>query len=95
MSDWKERAIRRRDERHTAAPEVKRPSGSKRNTKKWCRGVVGREHTPVATTYNELKRATHGTGWHVLICSTCKKELDNYWPSSWFLSDKPKPAWVP
>lgn len=94
MSEWQESSNRRRNARQTKVPDIRRPSGSKKDTKKWCRGKVGTEHKPVATTYNELKRTTYGTGWQVLVCSACGKELDNYWPSPWFKSDKPKPAWA-
>jgi hypothetical protein len=95
MSEWRENANKRRDERRTVVPSIRPQGGSKRNTKRWCRGVVGREHTPVCTDYNELKRATYAKDWKVLVCTTCGKELDNYWPCSWFKSDKPKkPAWV-
>ena len=44
MSDWKESSLKRRDARQTKVPVIRPPGGSKKDTKKWCRGVVGREH---------------------------------------------------
>lgn len=88
MSDYKESGIRRRDERHTATPDIRPPGGSKKNTKKWCRGVVGREHQPECRDDNRIK------DWKVLTCSACGKHLDYYYPSPWFRSKKPKPEWV-
>lgn len=93
MGEWQERANRRRDERHTAG-EIRRPSGSKKDTKKWCRGKVGVKHDPVCADYNTLKRATFAPEWKVLVCRNCGKELDNYWPTRFFKSNKPKPDWV-
>lgn len=94
MSEWRESANKRRAARQTKVPDIRQQGGSRRDTKKWCRGVVGREHTPEATNYTELKRLTYCEGWQVLVCTTCKKELDHYWPSRWFKSDRPKPSWA-
>ena len=90
MSDWKLRGIKRRDERATKA-EVRAPTSNKKNTKKWCRGVVGREHVLACRDHHSLPN------WKELACTKCGKVLD-YWcgPTKYFtwLKDKPKPAWV-
>lgn len=40
-----------RGERFAKLPEVARASFSKKDTKRWCRGVRGVEHQPVAWQY--------------------------------------------
>ena len=87
MSDHKISAAKRRDERN-AKIEPRRPSGSKRDTKHWCRGVVGREHEPVDTPHNCIE------GWRVLRCKNCGKHLDYYCPSPFYRTPRPKPAWT-
>jgi hypothetical protein len=90
MSDWRERANRRRDERHTAIPDdAPRPKPGSKNTKKWCKGKVGREHKPEC-------RDGHIQGWKNLVCTECGKHLDYYWPIRWrpLMGDQPRPAWV-
>lgn len=83
MSDWKERSINRRDTRQTKVPDIRPPSGSKKNTKRWCRGKFGVEHRPICVSYSEFKNipATDWSkDWKLLICSECKKTLDYWWP---------------
>ena len=95
MSEWRERANKRRDERQTKAPAIRPPSGSKKNTKKWCRGKVSVEHKPVCVAYNDLKNVHFSVpDWKVLVCSECKKELDHWWPCTWFKEKRDPPAWV-
>lgn len=94
MSEWRERANKRRDERQTKVPVIRPQSASGKNTKRWCRGKTGREHNPVCVDYNELKKADHYTGWKVLVCETCNKHLDHYWPSPFRTPSPPPPAWV-
>ena len=90
-SDWRLRAIKRRDERHTRA-DVRSPSGSKKDTKRWCRGVVGREHKPECRPYSDPP-TPYSAAWRLLVCSTCGRHLDWWMPVAW---SKPaeKPAWV-
>lgn len=98
-SEWKERAIVRRDERHTkVADDTQKPKAGKKNTKKWCKGKQGREHTLVCMTYDEAKGTTNikgFQGWRYLVCTSCGKEMDVYIPR-FFESDptRPKPDWV-
>ncbi len=97
-SSWRGRAVHRRNERQTAVPEIRPPSGSKKDTKKWCRGKVGVAHKPVCVAYDEHKRTNlRVPEWKILLCSECKKELDYYWPSPFRWHDRepePPPAWV-
>jgi hypothetical protein len=98
MSDWNERAVKRRDARHTKGPDDKiKPTPAKKNTKKWCRGKVGIEHKPVCRDYSEVKRTglemfgrkvNLYKGWKLLVCAACGKELATYYP---FGSDKRNP----
>ena len=87
MGEWKERANKRRDERHTAL-EVRAPSSNKKDTKKWCRGRVGREHKLACIGHNRIK------DWKILACTECGKHMDHYWPNPWRKSDEPAPEWV-
>lgn len=92
-SDWKQRANKRRDERRTIVPTIRKPSGSSKDTKKWCRGKVGRPHTPQCVEYNTHRRVTYAPDWRLLICTTCHKELDFYMPAFRRRKSKP-PKWV-
>lgn len=94
MSDWRESANRRRDQRQTKLPIIRAPSCSKKNTKRWCRGKVGVEHKPICVVYDDLKNRKVYAPWRVLICSACKKELDHYYPSPFRTLPAPPPAWV-
>lgn len=93
MSDWKQGAARRRDTRQAKDPEPRPLGGSKRDTKRWCRGKVGVEHTSECRVYVETKGHVGRMGsalkrWRVLVCTTCGKEL-----ATWF-GHGDKPAWV-
>lgn len=99
MEDWKARANKRRDERHTKTPETNRPTPAKKNTKKWCKGKVGREHQTRVMSGEEKNRSfQHVDGskfvsmknWKFLICIVCGKELDIYYGGS----SKRKPDWA-
>lgn len=92
MSEWRERALKRRDQRQTKV-EVRPPSRSRRNTRRWCRGVEGREHKPVCVDYDELKGVAWRTGSKVLMCEVCQKQLAFYWVTKW-RKQPPPPAWA-
>lgn len=77
---------------------------SSKNTRRWCGGKKGREHTPECRDYGEAKNMAKDflgrqvdlyRGWKILICTTCGKELDTWFPATraWHAS-KPKPDWV-
>jgi hypothetical protein len=89
VSDWKERATKRRDARHTAIPDIRKPGGSGRNTKRWCKGKIGIEHKPECREHNGIAKRK------VLACSVCGKHLD-YWFPYWDGLDgrRAKPSWV-
>lgn len=72
------------------------PRQQKKDTKKWCRGKIGREHEGECKMYDELKQANHGprdygymSRCRVLICKKCGKHLESWWGSK-----KDKPDWV-
>lgn len=88
MSEWRERANRRRDERHTIG-DIRPPASTKKNTKKWCKGKVGREHKPQCRS-----DPRYPASWRHLVCTECGKQLDWYYPSTFERKREPKPAWV-
>lgn len=96
MGDWKERSVKRRDDRQAKAPEIRAPGRSNKDTKRWCRGKVGREHKPECVDYNKWKNqaSNFATGWKVLLCSECGKELDYYWPAPWGKTKSIPPDWA-
>lgn len=75
-SSWKASGVQHRDFRHTHnGPEVS-SRAKKKNTRKWCKGVVGREHTfNVGVAAPRWNRFRDGRPmWIVDKCSTCGKE---------------------
>ena len=95
MGEWQERVNKRRDERATRAPEGRAKHRAKKNTKKWCKGVEGREHKPECQKGPEIGK-WYLEDWRFLVCTTCGKQLD-YWtgPKSFLRTrDNPKPEWV-
>ena len=79
------------DRRDGAIPDVPKPSPGKKDTKRWCKGKVGREHTPEITLRHNLKcypmpewakglrfYRSKLSWWchHERICTTCGKVLD-------------------
>lgn len=55
----------------------------KKNTKKWCKGKIGRKHEPVVELnrkymYGKVKECTSSKWWgcyHHEVCKNCGKEL--------------------
>lgn len=77
--------------------DVRPPSNSKKNTKRWCKGKAGVEHTGECKAYDDVKHSgLKCPEWKILVCKTCGKELDNYWPypADWNLKPIAKPEWV-
>jgi len=74
-SSYHVQGLVKRDKQHSHdGPEVTRPSGHK-DTRKWCKGKVGREHKPEAVLI-----AGHGSiPQLVYACKKCGKELDHFW----------------
>lgn len=66
------------------------PHRSNKNTKRWCRGRVGREHTPDIRFNPHLSENTTKCGvptwtnsfwcWHQRFCTTCGKVLVQHLP---------------
>lgn len=76
--------------------EIPKHRPKKKDTKRWCGGHVGREHTPKCMTYFESKGETRpymkfSKRWRLLVCTTCGKELDHWYPIG---KHKEKPSWV-
>lgn len=102
MSEWRVGAARRRDARNTRSPaEVPKgaAANAKKNTKRWCRGKVGVEHKPKCVDYAETKFIGDGhslkrlyTGWKLLVCTECGRELAKHWPIG--SQKKNPPEWV-
>lgn len=102
---WRQGAARVRDARNVREPEKASVGGlRKKNTKRWCKGKVGREHKPECIIPNGR---TPSDDTRVLACMACGKELERYWtwkvwvpprgrePGYWKeLGCKEKPAWV-
>jgi hypothetical protein len=90
MSQWRERANYRRDMRQTKLYQIRPPSHSSKDTRRWCRGVEGREHTPACVPHKSIRT------WRNLECSVCHKVLDSYCPAHFMspLNDERKPDWV-
>jgi hypothetical protein len=93
MSDWKQGAAHRRDERATKLEETTPGPARHKDKKRWCKGRVGREHKGVCHNYNELKRWGLGnkyvSGWKILVCTVCGKELE-----TWYGNPKNRPEWA-
>lgn len=69
---WKAGGVKRRDFRHTHdGPETPRHVGRRKNGKRWCRGKLGREHTPI----HRVKQY----GYAVDECSVCGRVIRYYW----------------
>lgn len=79
---WKASGIRRRDFRSSKEePEINRHMGNrKKNTKKWCKGKVGKKHTVEG---HRMERYCH-----VDFCTVCRKDMKHYW-KGWNWSNGP------
>ena len=54
-------------------PEKPKRWPGRKDTKRWCRGVVGREHKP------EWRPLWGGTRFQVQLCVVCGKHLHYSW----------------
>ncbi len=76
MSDWHYRGIQNRDARHTPGDPDELSGGPKRkkDTKRWCRGIEGREHVP-----GEWVWTPYFSGFKSgkLSCKACGKCLES------------------
>jgi len=97
MSNWKQDANKRRDNRQSKDnDEPKRVAKKRKNTKRWCKGKEGQEHTFVCMTYAEAKHPPKDDimgkvckRYRFLVCTTCGKEVETYYGF-----EKIKPEWV-
>ena len=67
-TSWKAGGIIRRDFRHTAVDDQPRKWPAKKDTRKWCKGHVGRKH--------DFKPRQQQFGrwiFHSEVCQNCKK----------------------
>lgn len=74
---WKVGSAIARDTRATKDPgtQVAKHS-SKKDTRKWCRGKIGREHKPRwVSDHNK-----HYSSASIYECSVCKKHIEYCWP---------------
>lgn len=94
MSEWREQANKRRDERQTKVSAIRPPGGSTKDTKRWCRGKPGREHQPACKDYNDIKKVDHFKGWKTLVCEACGKQMDHYFPSPFREYQSAPPNWI-
>ena len=100
QTTYRASGILRRDARHQKPDDHHRPVAGRKNTKRWCRGHVGREHQPKCVSYREVKRSMVGFSsdfakrWKLLICTVCGKELDYYYPWRENIEKYPPPPWV-
>jgi hypothetical protein len=77
MSEWKQGAAKRRDARATKSDLPTKRQRRKKDTKKWCKGVEGREHQPLVTEED----AWNGKVWRIRhICPRCRKILKEEYP---------------
>jgi hypothetical protein len=51
---------------------------SKKDTKRWCGGKPGREHTPM-WVIGKLHNPNHSSEWFDYKCQRCQKVIDYYW----------------
>lgn len=91
-SDTRELVNRAKDERRSKDSPESGKHRSKKNTRRWCRGVVGREHTPECRDHAYSRPPD--SPWKILACTTCGKVLDHYFMSKLFRIERPKPDWV-
>lgn len=63
-----------------------KPAAARKDTKRWCRGKVGREHQPMLQRARNYGRLTEcGAGYHgrwvcyhETVCSVCSKVLKHW-----------------
>lgn len=76
---------------------------SNKDTRRWCKGIVGRAHKPECTPYLPAPVAAQCSAnhWRNLTCSACGKVLKRYWPFiTWNIDGtmnpitEQKPDWV-
>lgn len=93
---YKASGVAVRDARAThAGPDVAKPKAAKKDTKRWCGGHVGREHTLECQPYPGSSRFTGVTSlskrWRELVCTVCGKRVAHWYPCR---NETDAPEWV-
>jgi hypothetical protein len=96
---WRASGLLRRNARQDKPPDAHRPVAGKKDTRRWCKGVAGREHKPVCMPWRKFGTARVGSitdHWRLLACSVCGKELASYtpWGRGSGMPAVKKPDWV-
>jgi hypothetical protein len=79
MSEWKQGAAARRDQRATKTDAVP-PYRSRKDRKRWCKGKVGVEHvTKVMPAFPQYPDGFLGLGkWKIDVCEKCGRHVRFY-----------------
>ena len=102
--NWRLGAAEVRDARHVHnGPEVVGGPAKRKDTKRWCKGKVGREHVLQVRDATELGKHRFSQSL-VRFCTKCGKEVDTYWVprqiqlsngrQCWLRKPTPVPDWV-
>jgi len=85
-TSWRASSIITRDKRHdksfdgSSGPIKKK----KKNTKKWCKGIEGRQHNLVYREWIKAKSWKRGDSLMEVACENCDKSFDIDWPDRIF-----------
>lgn len=92
---YREGCVKRKTARRAKdAIQPKPRVGNAKNTKKWCKGVVGRSHSCTCVSWREYKRVDYApVSWKLFVCTECGRELD-YWMPVSHRDCGEQPAWV-
>lgn len=94
-SSYKAESVKRKEFRHSPVEESVKKRISKKDTRKWCKGIEGREHKW------EMRRPKNETIWRVPfrrlnVCKNCGKQdyrSVEYWCEEHQVWDKHIPWW--
>lgn len=98
MSEWKQGAVERRDARHVHDEPGRTPPSRRKNTRRWCKGKVGRAHTPAWGRATPFVMPSTGVNTRhndrVFRCTRCGKEMGQWFDDRWglFRENAPQPA---
>lgn len=80
--------------------EKEKIPSKRKNRKRWCGGHAGREHITECRKYADAKNIYYHlnddwttsvySGWYVLVCTKCGKEVDSYVR----IAGRKRPDWV-
>jgi len=68
------------------------PHRSSKDTKRWCKGKHGVEHTPECMSFRPSYMPSTAEPWRELVCTACGKKLATWYPFMW--KGEEKPEWV-